>query len=276
LNNRVVLFSVDGDTLVNEESFKKVYKLYKDEDGIDTISNLHCLLRQENDQQKIFVIRTYLGEEDERLAYNFDVNYGDTIVLTAFDFNETGDTLFRVDHLTAYDSVQIYNGEYRQLYTLYSINTGFFLWVVEGVGASNSPFPNYINGYDADFNLMTCLEVDDEYIFLNFLEMYYDPFYSCGLDIIDGIDEFAKTYIRSYPNPTKAQFTLELSNNYLGSDIIISINNQEGSMLKEYSYNNLQTLKLDIETVNLSNGLYFITLRRSKSLEFIEKLIIYK
>lgn len=75
----VELFEMDGDSVFNNLVYKKVYKLLKDENGIDTLASLHCLIRQDIDQKKVYFIRSYLNETTEKLGYNFNISIGDTL-----------------------------------------------------------------------------------------------------------------------------------------------------------------------------------------------------
>lgn len=273
-NDRVVLFSVEGDTLVNNVPYKKVYKLIKAENGIDTVSNLHCLMRQEIDQKKIYTIRSYLNEVDEKLAYNFNVNFGDTIILTAYDYNKIGDSIFVVNQSIIADSIQLYNGEYRKMFAVNSLSTNFDLLVIEGIGAMNSPFPNQDDWDGLHSNLLTCHEVNFEYVFVNYFENYYDPETSCGFDIIDDISDNTMSLWRLYPNPTNKEVFLEVPSFYLNTEVVIDIYAIDGTLKKEYKLPNLQNSIIRLSIADLSDGLYIITFSNKFSKAYIDKLII--
>lgn len=275
-NDRVVLFSVEGDTLVNNVPYKKVYKLIKAENGIDTVSNLHCLMRQEIDQKKIYTIRSYLNEVDEKLAYNFNVNFGDTIILTAYDYNKIGDSIFVVNQSIIADSIQLYNGEYRKMFAVNSLSTNFDLLVIEGIGAMNSPFPNQDDWDGLHSNLLTCHEVNFEYVFVNYFENYYDPESSCGFDLIDGISDLEKNPIYYFPNPAFNRVSIIIPSIHFDSDIVVSVYSFGGFLIDEYKYTNLKTEKINLDLEDLSAGIYFITLKSNNLTQYVDKLIINK
>lgn len=88
------IYTFNGDTTINNLSYKKVFQLNDKLDGQDTIWKLHVFMRQEVDNKKIFFIRHYLGETIEKLGYDFNPEIGDTISLPAFAYEEY-DSLFK-------------------------------------------------------------------------------------------------------------------------------------------------------------------------------------
>lgn len=271
-NDFIEVFEINGDSVVNSVTYKKVFKLLKDENGIDTLSSLHCLMRQDVNQKRIYFIRSYLDETTEKLGYDFDISIGDTVVLPAFDYYEMGDTIFTVNHYL-WDSIQLYNGNYRKIYNLYSImNTNYELNIIEGVGDMNSPFPNieFWNGFP--LSEMLCLTEDNEYIFVQ----SNDPDASCGFDLIESVSDFRKNPIRYFPNPTFKGVSFIIPSSYFNSDIVISIHSLDGCLIDEYKYANLQTEIIQVDFEVLSGGIYILTLKSNDLTQYVDKLIINK
>lgn len=184
------IYTIHGDTIINNQIYKKIYQLNDTLGGQDTIWKFHACMRQEVDNKRIFFIRSYLSETTEKLAYDFNASIGDTISLPAFSYAEN-DTLF--ERVITDDSVPLWNGEYRKHYLFGSISDpGYDLSVIEGVGESRSAFPNLIFWDSEHQSKVTCFRLDGEYLY------------------------------GSAPEPTECDFTVRINELYSDAKIICS------------------------------------------------------
>lgn len=157
------IYTINGDTIINELIYKKVYQLNDTLEGQDTIWKFHACMRQEVNNKKIYFIRSYLGETIEKLGYDFNVDIGDTISLPAFSYLGY-DTLFRREVTT--DSIQLWNGEFRKHYLFGTISDpGYALSVTEGIGESRSAFPNLLFFDAFHQSEVTCFKLNGEYLY---------------------------------------------------------------------------------------------------------------
>ena len=55
----IAMYTVKCDTTVNDKQYVKVYRLTKASSSGDTLWTLHCLMRQEVENKKIYFVRIY-------------------------------------------------------------------------------------------------------------------------------------------------------------------------------------------------------------------------
>jgi len=256
--NETYIYTVQGDTLFNNMSYKKVYQL-NDTLEQDTIWKLHVCMRQDTINKRIFFIRNYLGENIEKLGYDFSIQLGDTVSLPAFAFLGY-DTLFKYYYFE--DSILLMNGEYRRAYWYSSISVlGYGLWVIEGIGENGGPFP-YSYGDPSYIGELLCFRLDGQFI--------YGSEEDCDFDV--NVDELL-TYnkLGCYPNP---------ANNFLNIDIpcthakfydIVLINLLGNPVMKKSILPCDSSVQLDVSKI--PGGCYFL-LVRSDSYKYACKVII--
>ncbi|MDX9906698.1 MAG: hypothetical protein RBS55_08950 [Bacteroidales bacterium] len=210
------VYTITGDTAINDLAYKKIYQLNDTLEGEDTVWKFHACMRQEINNKRIFFIRSYLGETIEKLGYDFNVDIGDTISLPAFSYLEY-DTLFK--RLVTYDSVQLWNGEYRKHYFFASISeSGYGLSVTEGISEYHSAFPNLLFWDTFHQSEVTCFRLNGEYL--------YGP----------------------APGPTDCDFTVQVKDLSLNNRIICSPNPSKG--LIEIYFPEINTEVYDLLLIN--------------------------
>jgi len=264
----VSMYTIKGDTTVSDKQYKKIYRLTETSNNDDTLWTLHCLMRQDIENKKVYFIRTYQGELNEKLGYDFDVNVGDTISLQAFDYANIGDSLFVLEYI---DSTFSFNGELLIIYVFASVLQygSFGLQIIEGIGEYKSPCPNQFFWDPFHQSEMTCLIVDGIYIY----GMTSVPSENCGFDILDiSLVELESVFIIS-PNPVKSKITIGLNRIYQYiSDVVIY--NSLGTIVYSKSINELINGDLAIDVSTYPNGIYYLILNVENNLIFTEKIII--
>ena len=205
-----VIYTVDGDTVINNLDYKIVYRLDDWPTIYDTISTLHCFMRQSAEEKKIWFIRNYLGETQEKLGYDLTVAVGDTVSLPAFHFGQYGDLLFYLYSIDSVDMSLIGElNEYRKSYVfvpLINQGNGLIIEYIEGASDIRSTFPNLdsLYGFDPFHQSRTeCLQVNGIYYFGSKPYNKYCGFLAVSTDN----PEFQKELI-VFPNPASGMVTL--------------------------------------------------------------------
>jgi hypothetical protein len=270
-----VVYTVNGDTTLNNLNYKKIYRLDDYPTIYDTISTLHCFMRQNVEEKKIWFIRHYLGETQEKLGYDLSVEIGDTVCLPAFHFGEYGDSLF---YLLYIDSVDMdFLGElsgYRKFYVFPPVqNSGMGIGYIEGIIDQRSTIPNLnnTNGYDPFRQSETvCLQVNGSYWF-GIAGETQPPDEYCGFLAVDvERNEFVNDLI-VYPNPVDELLTIRLPDMVAESGSVL-VYNSTGILNK--SFRTLISEKnLMLNTTNLANGFYCIIFK-SKNYSCLNKFIV--
>jgi|AntAceMinimDraft_9_1070365.scaffolds.fasta_scaffold77387_2 hypothetical protein len=263
----ILLYTIKGDTVVNDKTYKKIYQLNDLPNSSDTLWTLHNLMRQDIDNKKVYFIRHYQGESTEKLGYDFDVEIGDTVYLPAFDYANIGDSIFEVID-PGFDSTLLNNGEYRRNYFYGSIYPGIDLdpYVIEGVGTQRTPFPNLLY-YDAFHqSMLYCLEVEGEHIYGD-----TSPYPLCGF-IVNTNENQQNINITIKSNPCKNYLFITLPDN-LNEDAELQLLNPHGIIVYQEKIPFCKKL-IKINTSVLPNGIYFLRLSTKSNKYFTRKIII--
>ncbi len=261
------IYTVSGDTLVEDKSYKKIYQLSDIAGSNDTLWVLHNLMRQDTINKKVYFIRIYQAETTEKLGYDFDVEIGDTIHIPAFDYDNGGDSIFEVVQ-PIFDSTLLKNGEYRKNYAYGSLHplTGFSIFVIEGVGTFRTPFPNLFYFDPFHPSETTCHIVDGVYLYGSSpLPDFCD--FSVKVE-----ENFAQRRVSCYPQPANDQVNLiieapEISNgnikilNGLGSEVFALNNYVPGT-------------EFCIDVSQYPSGIYYLSFTSSET-TITKKLIIH-
>lgn len=205
------LYTVDGDTLVDNKAYKKVYKLNDFPTIYDTVSVFHCLMRQDTIQKKVWFIRTYMEESEEKLGYDFNLAVGDTVELPAFDFDEFTEPLFVMREISNMDIS--YLGEMTGLRKYYFLSNaddpGMTIEYIEGIVEYRSLFPTY--AFDAFHQSFTwCMQQNGIYGYASGGDNE-PPKDFCGFIFLDVEQLDVSDEIKLTPNPVNNYFNLELS-----------------------------------------------------------------
>jgi len=266
-----VIYTVEGDSVINNLNYKVVYRLDDYPTIYDTISTLHCFMRQSVEEKKIWFIRHYLGETVEKLGYDFSVEVGDTVNLPAFHFNEFGDSTFQLQFIDSVDLEMI--GElsgYRKRYFFHTLSmNGYTIDFIEGMFELRSTFPNLepIYGFDAFHQSSSiCLQVNNSY--WAGAEPYYK---NCGFVVLDTEDYSLKKELKIFPNPASNIITVQLPVTF-NSPGTLAIYNNFGEPVLRMEISGLNN-SFAIDVSNFINGIYFLSIN-SNSTTISTKLIV--
>lgn len=264
-----LIYSTIGDTLINGLSYSRVFRLNDIEGIYDTSYTLHCFMRQDLPGKKIYFIRYFLGESDEKLGYDFSGAIGDTFNFPAFDYGNSGDSLFLRENGYA-DSIQLLTGEYRKMYFFSSLleENWHKIIFIEGIGEYYSTFPNRRGEYDAFHETKgLCVEIDHQMKW-----SWYSPADSsrCGFNFLGTGELLSYQGLRVYPNPAKEIVYLTLESSINNAELVLSdfLGRKKVNILTEPG-----VLVYSVDVSSLSPGLYFLHLMAG-SARSIQKVII--
>jgi len=268
--NRLVyddlVYTVNGDTILNNLQYTKVYKLNDHPTIFDTIRTLHCFMRQDNEAKKIWFIRHYLGETTEKLGYDFSVAIGDTVSLPAFDYGNTGDSIYIRSENPAGDSIEINDGTFRKHYFFHPISySDNIIQFIEGVTNYTTTFPNKLFFFDPFHQSSTpCVKIDNLYLWPLGADEYW-----CGLNLVERI-EVGKDYFQYFPNPASNYININIPSPTVNS--ILYLYNLIGKKLFEISLVP-ETNKYILNLSSFPSGIYLLELSTPTNTYF-NKLII--
>lgn len=255
-----IRFGMNGDTLIEDISYHKIYQL-KDSTLYHPESSYYCGLREEN--KKIFV---KFNEEDEQLLYDFNLNIGDSIrynyggVYNAnngiADFHQLCDTFYR--KVTAIDTLTLFDGSQRRHYTLTGIDVFMDDEWIEGIGSCRwfglfNPIvcDAYTNG---DSWAPMCFKTDDEVVYLSnsdcgecFCKLY------TNLETPNPLSHLISTY----PNPANNSIKFKIRNqNNRNNQYELKITDTNGKLMQQKIF----TKEIDINLSEFKSGLYFYSI----------------
>ncbi len=266
-----VIYTVDGDTVINNLDYKIVYRLDDWPTIYDTISTLHCFMRQSVEEKKIWFIRNYLGETQEKLGYDLSVSVGDTVSLPAFHYGEYGDSLFYLELIESIDMSFIGElNEYRLNYVFGSLSQSAMSFnYIEGVKEFRSTFPNLdaFYGFDAFHQSMTeCMQANGTYYY------GYEPFdKNCGFLAV-GIENLdIQNELKVFPNPASEMLTIQLPEGFKQAELLTIYNTLGEVIMQKDISSSGSSFALDV--TNLIKGLYFLNIN-SRTTNISAKLIV--
>ena len=255
-----VIYTVDGDTVINNLNYKIVYRLDDWPTIYDTISTLHCFMRQSVEEKKIWFIRNYLGETQEKLGYDLTGAVGDTVILPAFHFGQYGDSLFYLYSIDSVDMSLIGElNEYRKSYVfvpLINQGNGLIIEYIEGASDIRSTFPNLdsLYGFDPFHQSRTeCLQVNGIYYFGSKPYNKYCGFLAVSTDN----PEFQKELI-VFPNPASEMLTVQLPEAFKQAELLTIYNTLGEVIMQKDISSSGSSFALDV--TNLIKGLYFLNI----------------
>ncbi|MDO9511679.1 MAG: T9SS type A sorting domain-containing protein [Bacteroidales bacterium] len=260
------LYHVKGDTVLNGKTYKKVYKLNDHPTIYDTIRSLHCFMRQDVSEKKIWFILYFYGETDEKLGYDLSVNIGDTVSLPAFEYprwGHSGDSLFVLQHVDSVNlSLTLYTNSqgWRKEFRFYNIGKGEFFTYLEGVFTQSDLYPTIP---DSTAGHSVCLQVDT--LFFSVFEGY------CGFTFV-GTDEIPIVAdFEIFPNPCSHFVNIRLKSSNKAE---IRIYDSFGRLCITRNFKPLnETQSIDIS--GLPSGVYFAQIHRENEI-ISGKIIVQK
>lgn len=204
-----------------------------------TITTDTLFIRQDSSLKKVWFYDS--ASSSDKILYNFNLSVGDTLDSTKVHFGNNGFTAPKI--ITSIDSVLI-NGTYRNRYN-YNNSCTFSptdTSIIEGIGA--------LHGF---IYPPSCFEF---LFFLNAFHqnntLYYGNSTAQCYDFTSGIAEAVdKLNISVYPNPTKDELTITLSQFQKAK---LEIYNSIGEKI----YTQHITVSNKLQTSNWHEGIYFI------------------
>ena len=260
------IYTVKGDTVINSKPYKKIWQLDDIPGTKDTSWYLHSFMRQDTIQKKVWFIRKYMNETTEKLGYDFDVQIGDTVYLPAFDYENSGDSVFVVS-TPLQDSSLLRNGEYRKNYAFENINgSDLNPYVLEGIGTQRTPFPNLFYFDEFHQSEMTCHKVNGVYL-------YGASPHPDECDFTLDINEIMpnKT-VTVTPNPCNSYVNIQLPDNN-DMEIELKIIDSFGKTILQKKVSP-QNKDLRLNTTSYNNGVYIIYATTKNGSFFTNKIII--
>jgi len=261
------IYTVKGDTVINSKPYKKIWQLDDIPGTQDTSWYLHSFMRQDTLQKKAWFIRRYMSETTEKLGYDFNVQIGDTVYLPAFDYENSGDSGFVVIH-PGFDSTLLWTGEYRKNYFYANLNHNIGLdpYVIEGVGTQRTPFPNLYYYDSFHQSEMTCLKVNEIYL-------YGASPIPDECDFTVDINEIMPNQtVTVKPTPCNSYVNIQFPD-YINKEIELKIFNSFGKIILQRKASP-QNKELSINTTFYKNGLYIIYTTTKNGSFFSNKIII--
>lgn len=234
-----VLVKVDGDTLINDVSYSK---LFTTRDTFDTNWVLREELMREDTTGKVF-LREQNGEEI--LLLDFGLQVGD--IFESLECN------LRVAEI---DVVILNNGEERKRIHLDNADGWTYTWI-EGLGSTIGPtFRSYCI-FDAAPNLL-CFYEDDEVRFPD------SPNF-CFVEQTNSVQHLLPADLKIYPNPFNKELHIEFKETLIESYTLVDLLGQE--IVKGTLAGGL------IDVSNIPAGAITILLQGSDGSVYSEKLI---
>lgn len=260
------MYNVKGDTVLNGKTYKKVYKLNDHPTIYDTIRSLHCFMRQDVSEKKIWFILYFYGETEEKLGYDLSVNIGDTVSLPAFEYprwGNSGDSLFVLQHVDSVNlSLTLHTNSqgWRKEYRFYNIGKGEFFTYLEGVFTQSDL---YLTIPDSIAGNSVCLQVDT--LFFSVFEGY------CGFTFV-GTDEIPIVVdFEIFPNPCSHFVNIRLKSSNKAE---IRIYDSFGRLWIQQNLMSNQDTQI-IDTSKLPDGIYLVQIREGENV-LSRKLLIQK
>lgn len=249
-------FGLIGDTTLNNQDYKKVYRIVDDSTlNFDNMTYFAAI--RENDIKQVFVKLTDF--EDEILIYDFSLNVGDTM----FSNSPSGYLNYDNCIITGIDSIELENNQFRRRFRINETYYTQDYWI-EGIGSMGgffNPIMEYIIGSYCE---LTCFKDNETAIYVNNPECD-----KCFCTLLTPVEEFekGKDFINIYPNPTTNELTIDIKKeNGISS---IKIFNSYGKQLENRESNSFPT-KMNIDY--LPNGVYIIKVDIENN-SYIRKII---
>lgn len=250
---------ISGDTTIGLYTYHKLHRdgfMYSNcpPPGYFYYDQYYGAFRQDVINKKVFL---NFGDGDT-LAYDFNLNVGDTLPPTYFNWYASN------NYVSSIDSVFV-ESEYRKRFWISnSYSNPNFIALIEGIGSDHGAFA-YIgeNWMEASSDLW-CVYNEDEVIW------QIDPTgYGCNL-ISSVYEQIPKNEITIYPNPFNSFTKIRIPENY--TNVKIYMYNSFGQIIKEIKSTFEKSIR--IERGNLESGLYFIQIVQNNNHTLTKKIMI--
>lgn len=239
-------FKVDGDTLINDISYFKVF--------VD--NNFYCALR-ETDDYKIY--NYFLDNQEELLIYDFDWVEGKELKFQYYEEPETYQTYATISQI---DSVKLLDNTYYKC-----LKSDDEIFCIHGIGDLNGffsfIFPSAPNG---DKSSLLCFYRGEQLIYCN------SDYNDCEITSIDDKNISSDKNVRVYPVPSNGNVIIELLDNDFIDAESICIYNEAGELIKSIRINGTRIITINQLTVG--TYVYQITFQNGQKIS--GKIIITK
>jgi hypothetical protein len=252
-NYRADIYGTSGDTLILDKIYTKIYLSPKNTNSFNPNNpdNLYKGSFREESKNLYFIIA---GETSEQLFYDFSMNLGDTIFYDFSDICVPFDTWPNqfVPVLEEISSIVTIDNTSRDIYKFtpaLSCSIGCYFredWI-SGVGSTKGIlFPLQFD-FDCDsyFTILLCLEVDGKTVFR------HPNYNNCSVPILNTAENKASD-LNITPNPFVDKLYIDGVENIPS----VKLYNQLGQQIEVELIKNRNGL--EINTTNLSNGVYYL------------------
>ena len=255
-------YYANGDTIVNNTSYVKVYK----RDLIPTADappyepngnyDLYGLIRDDTLSRKVYAIlfddNYFCPENAEYELFDFSVEVGDTIEFCSYP-----------DFLPDFVIGSITDDEYLNYQTrIYSNNQLFDYDYYEGMGSYFGLFEPMIEPVKS---------ANEKSVFHTYL-YYYCRQIPCGLLVSVKDFSYQKESFTVYPIPAARFLHISFTDDQSDGEIVIT--NIQGQILIRNSVNKSESTMV-IDVANLPTGLYIIGMIQDKRMTIRKKVFIY-
>jgi len=253
-----IRYGIIGDTVINSQTYSKVYELI-DDTCLNTYNATYFgALREDN--ERIYTITTWHGDF-EILLYDFSKGIGDTI----YSNSPEGYMAYPVV-ISDIDSVQLLDGSVRKRYWLEGCYYSFLpeCWI-EGCGSIHglfAPIFDLITNYYEPH--LSCFKQNDLTVYLN---NYSCDKCFCTLEIYIKNNFQKHDIINVYPNPFNSSINFKL--NVIENINRIELYNSNGCLL--YTLKEIKT-EQEIDLKELSSGIFYLIIHTDKRI-YSKKLI---
>lgn len=233
-------YYIGGDTIINSNSFKKLYEKYHSIWNQQYSEGNVGAIRADSANKKVYYRSLSLNDTAEYLLYDFDLNVGDTFPSTYLYQEGPFPVVDSIDY------VQIANKNHKRFwFTNEAIDPAYLL---EGVGSRYGLLDPLFGNFEGG-NLLTCFEVGEDFLF----SAYDTSFYGCHVDIPLAIENpYNHSSIQIINNLSDDLLTIK---NLTGDKISISLFDELGRV---YLIQSSSENKFQFSTSPLVSGMYFV------------------
>lgn len=254
---------VEGDTMINLENFKILYRTYEE----FPINWTKYGYIREDENKRVYYIPFQENDtaiNEPAMVYNFGVELNDTLSITSFAYNYPSDLEIII---TEIDSLLI-EGKYRRRIK-YTCNNGSYdnnFWI-EGIGSNNGLIgPGFYCYIVCPTLELLCVKEGDVII-------YHDEYYTDCYIVGIAENSFKIQQFLVYPNPAKNDIYI-VPQIIVSSDLRFELYNLENKIILRKEIINYNPLNINI--INLKDGLYLYRIIENNELKQNGKIVIKK
>jgi hypothetical protein len=254
-------YYVDGDTILNDKVFVKIYQEGIEYQGIDMsytetpFSNPMPLAFLRSEGMKMFIWND--ATEMEELVYDYDVAVGDPFMAPLYTYP---------NYVAAIDIITI-GGIERKVFTVSEGGDAHAMQFIEGVGHWRGLWQSDQNNNISCQDFLTCFSLNDESYIVDIEE---SPWLIPSSDICEYVVSTAEIddkNFKVFPNPTSDELNIQFDSLILSIEIV----DIAGRIILAIQPN---TGTAQVNVNGLPEGLYFLTATamngRTEKLKFLK------